>query len=362
LSELPQHPFVTLRTIGKAAGVAASTVSRALRNHPDVSPAERRRIQELARGMGYRPDPEVGRLMAHLRRARPQRRGARLAFVVPGFTRIAHGRPRTKIEQMIRGAESRASVHGYGLEVFWPRDTPGLTLSRLRRILRARGIVGVVFAPMEQGAEALAFDLDGFAAVAIGYSIRDPNLHRVCAHHFNLMKGAVEELLRRGFRRLGLILLRRFEDGSNNLLSAAFLYEQTRMPRGSEIPILLLEDEAAAPAIADWLAKQRPEVVLAPGQLHAHFAPLGLQIPRDVGFVSLDLADLPSTLAGMDLGHHACGEHAVDLVVSELSLNHVGLPAQPIVTMVPGAWRPGGSLGRPGSRLSTGSIDLRADR
>lgn len=42
--------------IAKALGISASTVSRALRNHPDINYKTRQRVQEFARKVNYRPN------------------------------------------------------------------------------------------------------------------------------------------------------------------------------------------------------------------------------------------------------------------------------------------------------------------
>src|SRR4051812_49177178 len=58
---------VTMRAIAEQAGVTHATVSMALRNHPLISAKTRQKIQRIARNLGYRPDPEVAKLMRHLR-------------------------------------------------------------------------------------------------------------------------------------------------------------------------------------------------------------------------------------------------------------------------------------------------------
>ena len=45
-----------LRDIARQAGVAANTVSKALRDAPDLSPATKARIRLLAQQLGYVPD------------------------------------------------------------------------------------------------------------------------------------------------------------------------------------------------------------------------------------------------------------------------------------------------------------------
>lgn len=47
---------MTIKDIAKACGVSVSTVSRVLNNHPDVSPAMRKKIQEVVRSSGYVPN------------------------------------------------------------------------------------------------------------------------------------------------------------------------------------------------------------------------------------------------------------------------------------------------------------------
>ena len=50
---------LTMRKLAASAGVSHVTVSRALRNDPSISRATTRRIQALARRLGYRPNPLV---------------------------------------------------------------------------------------------------------------------------------------------------------------------------------------------------------------------------------------------------------------------------------------------------------------
>lgn len=64
---LPSNPFrVTVKTISKRAGVAASTVSRALNGDPRISEPTRKRIEEIARSEGYTPNAmAVGLVTRH---------------------------------------------------------------------------------------------------------------------------------------------------------------------------------------------------------------------------------------------------------------------------------------------------------
>jgi DNA-binding LacI/PurR family transcriptional regulator len=52
---MKSHP-ASISDIAKALGVAPSTVSRALKDHPDISPVTRSRIKEFAARVNYRPN------------------------------------------------------------------------------------------------------------------------------------------------------------------------------------------------------------------------------------------------------------------------------------------------------------------
>ena len=53
---MKKHP-TTRKDIAKELGVSPSTVSRALKDHPDISPATKKKVNELAVSLNYKPNP-----------------------------------------------------------------------------------------------------------------------------------------------------------------------------------------------------------------------------------------------------------------------------------------------------------------
>ncbi len=47
---------ITIKDIAKLLQVNPSTVSRSLKDHPDISVGMRQKVQEVARELGYRPN------------------------------------------------------------------------------------------------------------------------------------------------------------------------------------------------------------------------------------------------------------------------------------------------------------------
>ena len=70
------------------ARVSAQAVSLALRNHPSIGEATRRRIHQVAQRAGYRPDPQVAKLMHHLRAGRGQRTNANVCALTTRPARV----------------------------------------------------------------------------------------------------------------------------------------------------------------------------------------------------------------------------------------------------------------------------------
>src|SRR5215207_2170180 len=128
---------MTLKQIADRARVSRATVSYALRNHPKIPRETREHIQEVARSLGYRPNPRVAGLMAHIRRGRARPFGERIAYVWVHTTR-GEARRNGFLQAVLKGARDRAEQAGYALEEFWTSD-PGMTDLRVQKIIRARG-------------------------------------------------------------------------------------------------------------------------------------------------------------------------------------------------------------------------------
>src|SRR4051812_3819195 len=102
-------PRVTIAQVADRAKVSAMTVSRALGNRPRVSEATRRRVMEIATKLGYRPDPEITKLMHHLRGGRRRR----FQSVIYGLTTWPIGAKPPYFEALIAGAALHAQQRGY---------------------------------------------------------------------------------------------------------------------------------------------------------------------------------------------------------------------------------------------------------
>src|SRR4051812_17779296 len=108
---------VSLRTISEQAGVTRMTVSLALRNSPALSAKTRKQVQEIARRLGYRPDPVVATLLGNLRRATRKQNIATLGIVTNVWQGVTW-RDIPTHRAYFEGAKGRAESLGYTVEEF----------------------------------------------------------------------------------------------------------------------------------------------------------------------------------------------------------------------------------------------------
>ena len=349
---------VTLADVARRAGVHVTTVSLALRNHPRLPESTRRRIQGLAQGMGYTPDPFLRALVAYRGQVMPRRNPPTLAYVTNWATRYGWKKT-TAHPDFFAGAEAKARELGFHLEHFWLRE-PGLTQGRLSDILEARGINGVVLAShgREMG-DALQFDWENFSAVKIDYFPHQPALHNVTNNQCDIIRMAMTKVMAAGYRRIGFVMHRGWDHAADHLWMAGFLCERENLPAKARIPAHIFPgpqpvekwfNENSGPVAVElepfrkWLKVHKPEVVIGKWSfVEAAFEKLGLRVPEDVAFVDVFLEDTGGAIAGVRQNHGTVGGLAVEILAGQLQQNKRGVPEIPTTTYVEGTWFDGAS-------------------
>ncbi|RFC49522.1 MAG: LacI family transcriptional regulator [Verrucomicrobia bacterium] len=339
-------PVPTLHDLARAARVSVMTVSRALRGEGRVAPATRERILALAESMGYRPDPDLARLMQRVRSRKSVKIRAVIAVLrewVPEDDLLGSSYQYVSLEAI----RKRALGHGYEVEEFWlGRD--GLTPEKFGRVLRARGIEAVIVSPQSSRLLCAEVDYAPFAAVAFGYAMREPALH-MCAGNMTLgIQTAAEQLTARGYRRIGVAVTQWIVNRSQFGYSGGFFHFQQSLPREDRVPLLLLPHNRIARGFsffAEWMEQNRPDGLISfdthvPGWLKR----LGLNVPEEIGFVVHDWTPEMSGYAGIYQRREHLAAAAVDLIVTQLSLHERGVPPVPRQIMIPPQWIPGPSV------------------
>ena len=325
------------------------TVSRALRNQPNISPATRASVLAAARRLGYRPHPLISALMAYRRSAQRLRQEVSLAYLTNFPKREAWRKSRAFVE-FFEGAQAAADRLGYRLEEYWLKE-PGMTGERMSGILFSRGVAGLIIAPLPVAQGHLRLDWPKFSAVGIGYSLVWPPLHRAVNHQFRSLRMALRHLRKMGLRRVGLALKASYDERVDHHWSGAFLTEQSRLDPRERVPMLVVRDrDWQEEVFKAWFQEHRPEVVVSQHEAVLDWMQaMGVKVPHETGFVHLNCPLGPPNYAGIVQHNTAVGAAAVDFLAGMIQRNERGIPDLPQSVLVLGTWQDGPTLraGRP---------------
>jgi DNA-binding LacI/PurR family transcriptional regulator len=336
----PASPFPTLRAVAAQAGVSAMTVSRALGNRAGIAAGTRARIARIAAKLGYRPDPEITKLMHHVRsRQRP-----RFQSVLCGLTTRPPGFEEPYTVALIAGARRRAEELGHGFML--QHVAPGLERGKgVQTMLSSRGVQGVLLLPQQQPVDLSGLlDWREFAVVAATTSVMAPAVNRVTPDHFSNAVLLCRELSARGYRRIGFVTSGAHDLRVKHVFDAAVIWHGLRQG-GTLVPPLVL------PALTDgallaWFRRERPDVVVGSNSEEMDWITrtLGRGERRRLALACMTTAGFPARdLSGIDERPYAVGVAVVDLLAGMVARRILGLPDSPTATTVSGIWRSGSS-------------------
>jgi len=334
--------------IAQVTGLSQTAVSLALRNSPEVSPATIKLVRAAAKRIGYRPDPLVSALMAQRQRRGPGTFRAKIAFV-HAFPRRDDWRDYAYAGGCFRGAQATAQHRGYLCEPFWLREL-GVTAQRLSQILWTQNVQGLLFAPLPVDFPLLEIDWKKFAALSLDYSLLRPVLNRVVDDHAFGIERVLVEVARRGYRRPGLVLRASQDVRTHHIRLGVFIVNCGLHADWQLVPPLILpEDRWDAALYAEWVQRERPDVVLTEEvELPAATRALGLRVPRDLGIAFFHKENLKRSISGLQIDAEKVGATAANILIRMIETNERGEATVPTTTLVQSfTWNDGSTLRRP---------------
>ncbi len=341
---------VRLVDIALRVGISTGAVSLALRDHHSISPGRRQQVQLIAREMGYRPDPFLSGLAAY----RQSNRAAKFHSTIAWLDHWQEPVPLRKAYRLFggiwRGASQMAVRLGYQLQDFrWPENGSS---KDLERVLHARGIHGILIPPHRGEIDWGHFNWSKFALVRIGGTVGIPVSNQITSDWFGGAKMAVTRIHDYGYRRIGLVAGRTFEErfGGNNY--AGFCWAQHKLKFDPALPVLLTDFEPAKPeimtrekaALKRWLMDHQPDAILTTdAEIPGLIRELGYRIPQDIAVAGTNVLDIPVD-AGINQMPELIGAIALETLVKQINLNERGEPADPIKILVKPRWQDGRTL------------------
>jgi DNA-binding LacI/PurR family transcriptional regulator len=330
--------------VAREGKVHQTTVSLALRNDPRLPAETRERLRDLAERMGYRPDPMLSALNIY----RSSRAEAKARPSMALLTR-ARNKVRTFYcdDQVLKGARRACERLGYRLATFAVGDGDDEG-PRLSRILRSRGITGVIVATLDVGLRQLDMEWEHFSALCIESQHLGLSFHMVGNDQMAITRRAVRRIRELGYRRIGLCVGSLEEASLRKPFTGGYLLEMHENPDLSPAPPLLLDngEDADVPGrLASWIRLHRLDAVMSnwstvPRLLES----AGLRVPKDLGVATLDYNPNRGAFAGIRQSHQIVGERAVEALALMMKTNQTGPLAFPNTTLIDGVWEDGPEL------------------
>jgi len=228
---------VRLKYIAEKAHLSLSAVSMALRNDATIAAETAKRVREIAKQMGYVPDPALSALSAYRSKLRVHTHNSVIALVTNWATRDAWS-GKANQQEVIRGAKERAEQLGYSLQLFWAKEE-GMSEKRFSQVLRSRGVKGLILAPLENNDDSLDLEWKHFSVVTISRPSRYTAFHHVVQNHYMDMINCWNKVAEKGYRRVGLVLQDDIAARWSYQWDADHLIESSELaPESSDIPIL----------------------------------------------------------------------------------------------------------------------------
>lgn len=190
---------LTIKQVAEYLGVAQSSVSRALNDHPDVSEEMKDRVRQATQELGYEPD--------YL--AQSLRRGA---TKMVGFVLRDISNP--LFADLVIGAGNRLDQAGYSLVLMNSAQDPEQDVGHINLFRRRRvdGLILSLQSENQPGLNELVASLE-FPIVLVDRELPGVNAASVVVDNYSGMERAVQHLVTLGHRRIG------FVSGSPDLLT-----------------------------------------------------------------------------------------------------------------------------------------------
>lgn len=308
----------TMKEVATHAGVALSSVSRVLNNHPDVSETMRRRVLDAIDVLGYEPNLVASSLRSGLT--------STIGFVVSNISNPLFA-------DLVMGASTRLQAAGYSVVLTNSEGRPERD-ENMVRLLRRRQVDGLITSLTDEHRPGTIAELERLDVPIVLLDRQVDELAGrtsvVAADHAIGMQAGVEHLLDLGHRRISLI------SGSLHIRppkERLVGYRAAYANRGLEPPEDLLAFESFSPAFGEKAATEMlaladpPTAIVAGGNLLLTgvlraIRAAGLRVGSDIGVVSCDhitlaeLHDPPITIIERDTV--GMGTIAADLLLERL--------------------------------------------
>lgn len=311
-----------MKDVALLAGVHTSTVSLGLRDDPRINVQTRLRIKNAARELDYSVNPVISAWVSSRRSGRDVQSHLPLAYLSihpPHASRKVPFNHSTFLGVELEGMKLGYSVTNFDFLDFAKNP------ARLDKILRTRGVQGIVIGPSVYESTISGLDWERYSIVNIGYSLQSPVVHRVFHDESLKIQMAFELCLKYNCKRIGMAILRPHNRILRNCWEGTFMSLQKEFLLEPAIPVLYKPTLDMTTEANEWVGRYSPDVILTENPNSWPDSPVPC-----LGFSQA----FESSHAGVFESNREVGQRAANLVIDMINRNERGLPKHRVSLMV----------------------------
>lgn len=179
---------VTLKKISEVLGVSISTVSRALKNHPDISAHTINKVKELANTLDYEPNANAISLRTQNSKV--------LGLMIPSASNSFYG-------SFLSSLENESRENGYSLMIMQSHDNPDVE-KEILKFFRKNRVTGV-FACLSPGTKDYEmYQKLSEAEIPVVFfdKVNEDHPYKVCVSDYQAAKIGAEALINKGKKNI----------------------------------------------------------------------------------------------------------------------------------------------------------------
>jgi LacI family transcriptional regulator len=277
---------ITLKKLSTILGISIATVSRALKNHPDISEKTKQKVLTLANTMEYEPNSYAINLRTNKSQV--------LGLIVPVISNYFY-------DSLIASLEEETRLHGYSLMVLQSSDDPEIELSNLK-LCKQKKVLGVFTSLTKNTNDVTSFLKLGEQNTPIIFIDKVPinvECNKICVDDDKAARIAAEELLTKGKKNVLALFGNSNMSITNERIIAFSSYFNTNAPN---VKMVIKEADTSKQAYQltmDALqTNQKPDAVfcmsdeILTGVMKA-VQHLQIKIPNELGIIAISNGIIP---------------------------------------------------------------------
>ncbi len=309
-------PNATLKQLSETLEMSISTVSRALKNHPDISEATKQKVWDLANMLEYEPNTNAINLRTNNSKL--------FGLIVPVISNYFY-------DSLIASLEEETRLHGYSLLILQSGDDSIVELNNLKLCKQNR--VAGIFVSVTIGTKDIAPFLkladNDIPVIFLDKVPTQENCNKICVGDAEAATLAAKALIEKNKKSVLAFFGNKNMSISQERLEAFAHYFKVNAPRVKlQIEEAINPSEAYNKTLNSWKQADAPDAIfcmsdeILTGVMKA-MQQLKLQIPSEVGIIAISNGFIPKLyfpeITYVETSGHKLGKLAYTRMVSCLA-------------------------------------------